>query len=74
MLEVAVDASSAYVIDEEIDCGVIAMCTHPTEPATLATALPTSVVKIYDMSQERRELVGIFSTEKEKAFCHHLYQ
>ena len=67
VLEVAVDAASAYVVDEgEIDCGISAVCAHSTEPATLAVALPTSIVKLYDMSKERRELMGIFSTEKNK--------
>jgi WD40 repeat protein len=67
IIEVAIDNGTGHVVEEgEIDCSVTAMCTHPTEPYTVVTALPTGVVKVWDMARERREVVGSFPTENKK--------
>lgn len=67
VIEVAVDNGATYVVEEgEVDCIVSGACAHPTEPATVATALSTGVVKLWDLSRERREVVGTFLTENKK--------
>ena len=72
IVEVATDTGAAYVVDEgELSIEASCIAAHPTEPNTVAVAMSNGVVKLWDISYTRREVVGSLSMDKKlpSAMC-----